>query len=109
MGENLIVTTVTTVTDCWNGVRMKSGCMPVYAYGDACLYTWRCLVYTHGDAFHTPMGGISYCRARHLLQSCKASPSLVRGIRTTLRVKKILQSIKEVKSFLYLCTQISKS
>ncbi len=109
MGENLIVTTVTTVTDCWNGVRMKSGCMPVYAYGDACLYPWRCLVYTHGDAFHTPMGGISYCRARHLHHSFKASPSLVQGIGTTLRVKKNTAVDKDVKSFLYLCTQISKS
>ena len=106
MGENLIVT---TVTDCWNGVRMKSGCMPVYAYGDALFTLMEMPSIPSWEASLTVVQGISYCRSRHLLLSFKASPSLVQGIRTTLRVKKILQSIKEVKSFLYLCTQISKS
>ena len=46
-------------------------------------------VYTHGDAFYTPIGGISYCRARHLLLSCKASEQVLEGI--PMNVPPILQ------------------
>ncbi|MCR5239238.1 MAG: hypothetical protein K6E15_03595 [Prevotella sp.] len=35
---------------------------------------------TRSDAFHTPMGGIPYCRGRHLHHSWKASERPVEGI-----------------------------
>ena len=37
-------------------------------------------LYTIADAFHTPIGGIPYCRAKHLHHSCKASERMLEGI-----------------------------
>ena len=37
-------------------------------------------LYTVADAFHTPIGGIPYCRAKHLHHSCKASERMLEGI-----------------------------
>ncbi len=40
---------------------------------------------THGDALHDSKRCLPYPHRKHLLLSCKASPSLVQGIRTTIR------------------------